>query len=387
MITNLVFQGGSVKGLAYIGALRAFEQQHDMRQLKRVAGTSAGAIVATLLALGGNAALLEELLPEFDFKAVLDDKIGGIPTQKKVLASVEKAAEGKSGFFAKIPAKGVKLPIVHRLNQHFGIYEGEYARQWLESTIETRVTALTQGQHIGKHLTFGELHQLTLAHPRIFRDLYVVGVNLTQGKKKVFSHETTPDVIIADAVRISMSIPYVFKPHYVYSKIKGERLVDARRDIWVDGGLFDNYPIRIFDKVQYQTQGQHGEDNFCNPETLGFRLVAKAQKDYFEGLGEAPDTAITSIASFTTALLNSVFAKQEDEHDASAEDKRRTIYIDHLGISPLAFSLTTQQQRALIESGQRSAELYLTGQTTISEPSPQHASGEQTAGISRPQLK
>jgi predicted acylesterase/phospholipase RssA len=32
----------------------------------------------------------------------------------------------------------------------------------------------------------------------------------------VFSFETTPDMVIADAVRISMSIPFLFVPHYRY---------------------------------------------------------------------------------------------------------------------------------------------------------------------------
>ena len=40
---NLVFEGGGVKGIAYAGALQVLETQNGMPDIKRVAGTSAGA--------------------------------------------------------------------------------------------------------------------------------------------------------------------------------------------------------------------------------------------------------------------------------------------------------------------------------------------------------
>ena len=50
---------------------------------------------------------------------------------------------------------------------------------------------------------------------RHFKRLYVFGTNLTQQAVQEFSYETTPDVAVADAVRISMSIPFFFEArHY-----------------------------------------------------------------------------------------------------------------------------------------------------------------------------
>ena len=49
---NLVFEGGGVKGIAYAGALKELEKKGLLTSLQRVAGTSAGAITATLLAVG-----------------------------------------------------------------------------------------------------------------------------------------------------------------------------------------------------------------------------------------------------------------------------------------------------------------------------------------------
>ncbi len=49
--TNLIFEGGGVKGIAYVGALTVLEDKDVLQKVKRLGGTSAGAINATLLAL------------------------------------------------------------------------------------------------------------------------------------------------------------------------------------------------------------------------------------------------------------------------------------------------------------------------------------------------
>jgi NTE family protein len=369
MIKNLVFQGGGVKGSGYVGALRALEKIIDLKKIERVAGTSAGAIIATLLAVGCDIETLNDILSKLDFKAMLDDPEGGVNVQKKVLSSIEKNSTGKSVFFSKIPSKTVKLPILHRLTNQLGIFEGDYVRKWLEDIIQTQVKKLTNNAENGVLLTFGELHQLTEKYPGVFRDLYAVGLNLSIGKESIFSYENPDykDVIISDAVRISMSIPYIFKPHHVYYKEKGERLVDSKRHIWVDGGLYNNYPIRCFDDRRYFSME---EGVLQNPETLGFRLVSLEYKDYFEGLisHSAPEKPINTLFTFTKSILTSLFAKQEDDHDKNIYDKKRSVYIDHLNISPLAFNLTEEQQQKLIISGQRATEIYFNGKTDIPEP-------------------
>ena len=372
MLQNLVFQGGSVKGLAYLGVIQAMEEAGLLKQIRRVAGTSAGSIIATLLALGLNSNELTSLLTEFDFKAVLSDGTNAIVnTRDKVLRTVEKQEQGYNTFFSKIPAKTVKGPILFRVYNEFGIYEGEYIRQWIEKIIAERVSKITHGHENGEHLTFAKLHTLTQQYPGEFRDLYVVGVNVNLGQETLFSHDNplTQDVIIADAVQISMSIPFIFKPHYVHYCIEGKRLVDTRRDIYVDGGFYNNFPIRCFDKAKYICPNADNPEAFqFNSETLGFRLVSRAQKDYLEGIAESPTTALNSFWQFGQVLLKGVLAKQNSDHILSSEDRARTIYIDHLSINTLAFHLTTNQQQALIESGKRAWQARHQGQTEYELP-------------------
>ncbi len=368
-IANLVFQGGSVKGIAYIGALEALEKEIDMTSIRRVSGASAGAITACLLALGCNVKQVKDMLLAFDFKKILDEKEGSFPTQSKLLKSVEKHEQGKSIFFSKIPAKSVKIPLSYSYLKEEGVYEGEYFREWMANLILTQVQTLTEGVHDGLNLTFLELHELTIKYPGLFRDLFVVGSNLTQGGSKIFSFDNpeTQHVIIADAIRISMSIPVLFKPHHVYFKIDGERLVDVKRDAWVDGGFYENYPIDCFDDKKYIEAGKlltADDGKFYNPETLGFRLVSKERKDYCEGASaQAPENMSDKWWAYSAALGNARSAIQESKYDR-AEHKQRTVYINHLNISTLAFNISEENQQALIQSGQEALMSYLKTQDT-----------------------
>ena len=49
---NLVFEGGGVKGIAYVGTMRVLESKGILQNISRVGGTSAGAINAAMFAAG-----------------------------------------------------------------------------------------------------------------------------------------------------------------------------------------------------------------------------------------------------------------------------------------------------------------------------------------------
>ena len=66
--TNLVFEGGGVKGIAYIGAMQVLQEKGVLKNIKRVGGTSAGAINATLFALGYSIADQLRILKKLGFQ-------------------------------------------------------------------------------------------------------------------------------------------------------------------------------------------------------------------------------------------------------------------------------------------------------------------------------
>src|SRR5436190_580827 len=78
---NLVFEGGGIRGIAYAGSLQVLEEQTILPQIKRVAGTSAGAIAALTVSLGYTAKEIEAIINDTRIEKFNDGKyffIGGI---------------------------------------------------------------------------------------------------------------------------------------------------------------------------------------------------------------------------------------------------------------------------------------------------------------------
>ncbi len=104
---NLVFEGGGVKGIAYIGALQKMEQRGILTGIRRVGGTSAGAITAVLVALDYSLAEIDNILRTLNFKKFMDDSWGVVRDTDRLL------------------------------NQ-FGWYKGDFFRDWIGEIIKAK---------------------------------------------------------------------------------------------------------------------------------------------------------------------------------------------------------------------------------------------------------
>ncbi|MGA9521608.1 MAG: patatin-like phospholipase family protein [Myxococcaceae bacterium] len=71
---NLVFEGAGVRNCAYAGALLALEEYGVFEQVKRVAGTSSGAIAATLVSAGYSPPEIRQAMLDLDFARIRDGK-------------------------------------------------------------------------------------------------------------------------------------------------------------------------------------------------------------------------------------------------------------------------------------------------------------------------
>lgn len=164
---NLVLEGGGVKGLAYIGALKVLSQKGVLDNIERVAGSSAGAIVALLIGLDYPMEKIEGILKKTNIMDFLDDDWGF-------------------------------LRDTVRLFTEYGIYPGDSFREWVGKIIEQKTG--------NSECTFQEFNDKGIG-----RQMFFIGANLSTGFSEIFSFEHTPSICIADAVRISMSIPLFFK--------------------------------------------------------------------------------------------------------------------------------------------------------------------------------
>jgi len=77
MYRNLVFKGGGVRGIAYMGALEVLEELNVLKNIMRVAGTSSGAIAATLVSFRNNTAETLELFNTLDLQKVPQRAVKG----------------------------------------------------------------------------------------------------------------------------------------------------------------------------------------------------------------------------------------------------------------------------------------------------------------------
>ncbi|HEX8089986.1 MAG TPA: patatin-like phospholipase family protein, partial [Blastocatellia bacterium] len=146
---NLVFEGGGVKGVAFGGALEVLSKRGIFSQVVRVGGTSAGAITAAMVALGYDADYIKQEMLALDFN------------------------QFKDGNF---------LSDVTRLFKKYGWYKGDTFLEFMEGQIATRTG--------NPDTTFDDLHN-AISSENGFRDLYVVGTDLTTRQYQVFSYEST----------------------------------------------------------------------------------------------------------------------------------------------------------------------------------------------------
>jgi NTE family protein len=313
---NLVMEGGGIKGIAYGGALEVLEERGALKNITRVAGTSAGAISASLLAIGYSAKEITEIIVNTPIESFNDD--GFVP-------------------------RGTK-----RLITNFGWYKGASFLMAIEQLIFDRTG--------NAHLTFADLHRLASSFP--FRDLYVVGVDLSDQKAVVFSYEHYPNMRIADAVRVSMSIPIYYKAIWLNKEgfVIEEPKPEDNCHLFVDGGIVMNYPIEVFDNTQY-IAGMKGSNHIFNKETIGLRLdrMEQISLEVEKGGGIAP-FEITDLNSYMSALGSIVM---RNVHPAHSEDIYRTIFINDLGMSPRPRKIEPAEKAKMLASGRKGVNDFL----------------------------
>jgi len=304
-LRNLALEGGGVKGLAYPGALQVLQAEGILPKIEKVAGTSAGSIVAALIALGYTPEQMQALMLDLDFKQFEDGSTLGGPER----------------FFRK-----------------FGWFKGDYFLEWMQC----RVKEQTGNQNA----TFADLAKEHLADSAKFKDLFVLSTDLSRRRSQVFSKDTSPDLPIAQAVRASMSIPLFFEGFYVDDALFGE--TGQKQDLFVDGGVLDNYPIELFDQ------------NGVNPQTLGLFL-------FNSGAPVNPDTKIDSFPEYARALFEALLYVQVNAFNNNPDDQKRTIKINDLGVGTTDFTLSNEMKCKLIQQGVIDACKYFGGQA---QPAP-----------------
>ncbi len=312
---NLVFKGGGVRGIAYMGALEKLDELGILDGIERVAGTSSGAIASTLLSLRLSVADTLDIFNTLDLSRVPQKAMeGGVKGKILTLAN--------TGSYK-------------RLFESYGWYSSEYFYQWISQVIARYCDGNARA-------TFADFSQAG------YRDLYIVASNISRHRPEIFSLETTPQAAVADAVRLSMSIPLYFEA----LRFDGSQF--GAGDFYVDGGLYNNYPLDVFDDESYVSEPRKFSEG-VNWESLGLFLAP--DKDKYTDVAEFPKNLWEFVALTGRNFYDS---HQIAGLQNNILDEKRTITISDCGVSSVDFEIKPGSEiySQLYDSGRQAVAAY-----------------------------
>ncbi|HEY7348477.1 MAG TPA: patatin-like phospholipase family protein [Ktedonobacterales bacterium] len=306
---DLVLEGGGVKGIALVGGLAVLEEHGYQPQ--NLAGTSAGAIVATLYAAGYPHQELYTILKQHDFSQFLDGT-----------------------WLSHIPLAGNFLSIVFQR----GIYKGDAFLNWMRQMLEKKGVR-----------TFRDLiHPDFADQPRYRYKVQMIASDL-MGRRMLVLPQDAPklgianpdDLEVAWAVRMSMSLALYFKP-VIW------RNPQTRSSAFItDGGMLSDFPVWLFDSGP-------------TPEwpTFGMRLVEDEPRRSPDGWLPARQVSRLSIVDYLKSLLATLM-EAHDRYYLENDSFVRTIMLPTLGIQTTDFTLSPEKALALYNAGRKAAEKFL----------------------------
>jgi NTE family protein len=312
---DLVLEGGGVKGLGLVGAV--LELMRRRYTFPRIAGTSAGSIVAAMLAAGASADELADIMRRLDYSRVPDRSAPRVPG----------VSEG--------------VGVLRRSGAHPGDYIHEFVATELERLgVRTFADLRRRDARADAHLTPHQAYKLV-----------VTATDITRGRLLRLPWDypllgRDPDEqLVADAVRASISIPLFFAPVVVQDGRTGERRT------LVDGGVLSNFPIEIFDRT-----------DAVSPRwpTLGVKVIP----DLPAGSAQLfPGLPVPRLGP--ARLLEQVLTTAVVGHDQTYLERpcvrRRTIQVDTGEVGITEFAAGERKRDVLVANGERAARQFLAG--------------------------
>jgi NTE family protein len=341
LVTDLALEGGGVKGIGLVGAVSVLAEAGY--RVARVAGTSAGAIAAALIATlskeGGREAM-----------QALQGYLNGL-TFTDFMQPKGKVHEFMDHHFGNA---GEKIADAAVLTHRMGVYDGDFLVAWLRPILENHGVRTFADLRI----TLAEDPGMSLPDNRRYR-LVVHTSDITRSQLVRLPWDYAAYGVAADAqevvesIRASMSIPFFFEPVTFTALPADVDLADPSGETvrvhheggtvtWVDGGMLRNFPINAFDR----------EDG-APPRwpTIGVKLSA-LQTEY-------PSTkAATSAYGEARGCLHTMMSEW-DSTSVDAATAGRTIFVDNGGIGTTDFDLTEDQRHELFLNGVRAATAFV----------------------------
>lgn len=309
-----VFQGGGIKGLAIAGALLEFAENErlSVSRWRNVAGTSAGAIIAGYLATGRPASALATLLSNAPFASFQDSGPGG-----RVIGGAINFARRR------------------------GLARGEVFRRWFDAELGGMTFADARAEPENGDEPEHEYRVRMVAADVTNHRLLVLPDDLGRYRLPGRRAAISPgEFSVADAARMSLSVPYFFQPVELVDDRTG------RTATIVDGGTLSNFPVWLFDTSRRDP----------TRPTFGLRLVGG--RSVGSGL-----RAFVRMLGWPAALAVDISQTQSgawDQRFVTASTRVRTCTVDAGNVATTDFDLSAPRRADLINGGRRAAAAFLT---------------------------
>ena len=187
---GLIFEGGGTRAFTYQGVIKYLEEIDKIKDIKYLAGTSAGAITASLLAFGFTSKEIEDIIWSIQWSDLINRNIA------------------------------LNIKDIYQLSTSFGVYNGENIQNYLEILFQKKINI--------QLCTFKQLYDRN----GIYLRLGVCCIN--DGSFRFLDYKSTPNMPISIGVRASSSIPLLITT----------TLWD--NNIYIDGAILGNLPIKAF---------------------------------------------------------------------------------------------------------------------------------------------
>ena len=338
LVADLALEGGGVKGIGIVGAVSVLAEAGY--HFPRVAGTSAGAIAASLIAAiskkGDPMTALRGYLADLTFTKFMPQ------------GPLHKFLDHTFGNAGEI------LTSAEILTHKMGVYAGDYLFTWLEPIMHGL------GVHTFADLKITPEEDPGMSLPESHRYRLVVHTSdITRGQlvhlpwDYNFYGQDRDEQDVVQAVRASMSIPFFFEP-VTFTALPADVDVpgpgggavrthyEGGTVTWVDGGMLRNFPINAFDRA---------DGGPARWPTIGIKL-SSLQTDFPPTKSEV--TAFGEARGCLHTMMN-----EWDAYGIDAATAGRTIFVDNAGIGSTQFELTTEQQDKLFLNGVGAATAFI----------------------------
>jgi len=294
---GLALEGGGVCGLGHVGVIKYLDETNRLENITHFAGSSAGAMMAGLLACRIPYSDLEQILLTLDFRDFED-------------------------------SKWLLFNDIYRLWCDYG---------WNQGKNISKIYGKILKQYLGDdQITLGQIRE------KYGTTLIITATSWKEGKTIYYHPDNDPQLKLVEAVRQSASYPAEFTP------------CSEGGDLYLDGGVLDNYPIQALDKWL-------PSDKVFGSKLVNSKPMPVSHPEADQELDPSYSPPQNKLPSNIVGYLKGIIRMYKDlalRIHISPDDWARSVLVNVGTTSTMDFDLSSDSKSWLINQGYSAAQKF-----------------------------